>query len=172
MATTYTVTAQQRTQDTATVTASGDASGGVTYPISDTQQWNASGGDAPTLSGILSGQFTAAAGDLLLAHATDPLQGMGDASYSPGFTVAGSKLKRIRIKNTDGTNMVTVKRGAANGLPILDTAGAGVPIGPGDTFDLTIKAGMAALSTGSNDKLTVSVSGGSPVCDIEVWYGP
>jgi hypothetical protein len=127
---------------------------------------------APTISGFLSGVFVAAAGDLLLAHATDPLQAMGDAAYSDGFTVAGSKLKFLFIRNNDGTNSVTISRGATNGLPVFDAAGDSVTLGPGDWFLFFKKAGTAALVTGTNDKLTIAVSGGTPSCDIVAVYGP
>lgn len=53
----------------------------------------ASGGDAPTISGFLAGSIIAAAGDLLLAHDTDPFGSMGSAAYSAGFSPASAKIK-------------------------------------------------------------------------------
>ncbi len=119
----------------------------------------------------MRGTGTAAAGDLLLAHATDPLQGMGDAAYAPGFTVASSKLKTLVIQNTDSTDSITVARGAANGLPVFDAASDAITLAPGDFFIYHKKAGTAALTTGSNDKLTISVSAGSPTFEIMAIYG-
>lgn len=132
----------------------------------------AAGGSAPTISGFLAGEITAAAGDLLLAHATDPFQGMGSEAYSPGFTPASSKIKALYIRNTDDTNTITIARGATNGLPIFDAAEDSITLAAGDCFFYYKKAGTAALTTGSNDKLTISVGAGSPTADVVVIYGP
>ena len=151
---------------------SGDRTGSEVATASDSITFAAAGGDAPTLSGFLSGTAAAAAGDWLLAHATDPLQGMGDAAYSEGFAVAGTKLKLLYIKNNNSTNSATIARGATNGLPLFDTAGDSITLAPGDIFLFYKKAGTAALTTGSNDKLTVSVSGGTPSLTVVAAYGP
>lgn len=151
---------------------SGDRTGSEVASASDSLTFAAAGGDAPTLSGFLSGTATAAAGDWLLAHATDPLQGMGDAGYSEGFTVAGAKLKLLYVKNNDSTNSVTIARGATNGLPLFDAASDSITLAPGDIFLFFKKAGGAALTTGSNDKLTLSVSAGAPSLTVIAAYGP
>lgn len=152
---------------------SGERGGGESADFLLSAALAAAGGDDPTLSGFVQGTLVAAAGDLLLAHATDPLQAMGSARYSEGFTVAGSKLKLLVIRNNDPTNSVTIIRGAANGLPIFLAAGDGVTLGPGQVLFLYNPAGLtAALTTGSNDKLTVSVSAGTPSCDFLAAYGP
>lgn len=151
----------------------GDYSGGQEAEERLSVTFAAAGGTAPTLSGFLMGTADAAAGDWLLAHATDPFQGMGDATYSAGFTVAGTKLKLLYIKNEDATNSVTIIRGAANGLPIFAAAGDGLTILPGGVLLLYDPAGLtAALTTTSNDKLTLSVSGGSPDLTVLCGYGP
>jgi hypothetical protein len=124
------------------------------------------------VSGFLAGQFTAAAGDLLLAHATDPLGAMGSETYSAGFSPASSKLKILAIQNTDATNTVTVARAAANGLPIFAAAGDGTTLDAGGCFFWFNKAGTAALTTGTNDALTISVGGGTPICNLVAIYGP
>ena len=149
-----------------------DRTGAERDVISEAITFAASGGTAPTISGFFKGVATIAAGDWLLAHASDPLQGMGDARYSEGFAVAGTKLKLLMVKNLDSTNSITIARGAANGLPIFDAAGDAVTLAPGDIFLFYKKAGTAALTTGSNDKLTLSASAGSPTCDVRAWYGP
>jgi hypothetical protein len=152
---------------------SGDRDGGEEARAALSVAFAPTGGTAPTLSGFLKGTVAAAAGDLLLAHATDPLQGMGDARYSEGFAVAGTKLKLLFIQNNDPTNSVTIIRGAANGLPIFAAAGDGLTILPGGVLFLYDPAGLtAALVSGSNDKLTASVSGGTPSCEIICGYGP
>lgn len=134
----------------------------------------ASGGTAPTISGFFRGVAVCAAGDWLLAHATDPLQSMGDATYSTGFTVASSKLKLLLVQNLDSTNTITIIQGAINGLTIFDAASHGVKIGPGGIWLFYDKAGSlsGALTTGSNDKLTISVSAGSPNAQVSCYYGP
>jgi len=130
----------------------------------------ASGG-TPTISGWFQGTVTCAAGDWLLAHATDPLQAMGSATYCQGFTVASSKLKLLYIRNTDSTNSITIARKASTGLPIFDTAGDSVTLAPGDIFCYYKKAGTAALTTGSNDGLTIAVSAGNPTAYVLAVYG-
>jgi hypothetical protein len=155
------------------VTASGDPiSGNMKLAEVFSAVLAASGGTAPTVSGFLAGTFVAAAGDLLLAHATDPLGSMGSETYSAGFTVASSKLKVLAIRNNDATNTVTIVRAAANGLPIFAAAGDGTTLDAGGFFLWHNKAGTAALTTGSNDALTISVGGGTPSCDIVAIYGP
>lgn len=153
---------------------SGDRDGteAAAYRIQTT--FAAAGGTAPTISGFLKGNIVAAAGDILLAHATDPFQAMGDAVYSTGFTVASSKLKYIYIEHTDtsGSNTITIARKTSTGLPIFDTAGDSVTLSPGDYFERLMKAGTAALTTGSNDGLTISISGGTPGALIICAYGP
>lgn len=155
-------------------TLSGDKEGSERAGVSYTATFAAAGGTAPTLSGFLKGTVTlsSSSGDILLAHATDPFQSFGDSGYSEGFTVAGSKLKWLSLKNTDASNSITIARAASNGLPIFDTAGDSVTLAPGDVFTLYKPAGTAALTTGSNDALTVSRSGGTPTLEVVAGYGP
>ncbi|MDO8607689.1 MAG: hypothetical protein Q7R40_14215 [Phaeospirillum sp.] len=149
-----------------------DASAGPALRILQSLTWAFTGGDAPTIAGWLySAEVTCAAGDWLLAHATDPFQGMGDSVYPTGFIVAGSKLKLLYIRNTDPTNTITIVQGAVNGLPIFVAAGDGITLASGDWNCLYKKAGTAALTTGSNDKLTISVGAGSPTCEVAAFYG-
>lgn len=125
------------------------------------------------VDGWFKGTMIAAAGDILLAHATDPLGAMGDAAYSDGFAPAGKKLKLLIIRNNDLVNSITVKRKASVGLVIFDTAGAGISLTPGGVYcylDPT-GAGTGALTTGANDALTIGVSGGAPTADVLAVYG-
>lgn len=172
MATTATYSANLDLGGSAQALLGGDRSGTEVDKFREIIAWAAAGGSAPTISGFFKGVATVAAGDWLLAHATDPLGTMGDATYSEGFVVAGSKLKLLMIKNLSTTDSITVARGAANGLPIFDAAGDSVTLAPGDIFLFYKKAGTAALTTGSNDKLTLTPSAGSPTCDVRAWYGP
>lgn len=170
MANTYTYTGTLSLAAKLKNTFGGDQVGSVYAEIAKAATFKPSGGDA-VITGFVYGTLTVAAGDLLLAHATDPLQGMGDAVYSTGFTVAGSKLKLLYIENTHASLSITVARGAANGLPIFDAAGDSVTLAPGDVLFIYKPAGTAALTTGSNDKLTLQPSSGSPTAKILVGYG-
>jgi hypothetical protein len=174
MATTTAYSGTTSIIQTLTCVLSGEKTGSENAQISKNLTWAAAGGTAPTISGWLIGTGTAAAGDLLLAHATDPLQGMGDATYSEGFTVASTKLKGLYLENLSTTagQDITIIRGAANGLPIFAAAGDGITLAPGDFIYLFIKAGTAALTTTSNDKLTLSVAAGSPTFRLVAAYGP
>lgn len=156
----------------ARVAFSGDSTGGRTAEETINLIFAAAGGTDPTLSGFLKGTVTVAAGDILLAHATDPFQGMGDATYSDGFTVAGAKLKLIVCRNAHATASITVSRAASNGLPIFAAAGDGITIPPGGFFCLYLPTGTAALTTGSNDALTLAPSAGSPTLEVTAFYGP
>jgi hypothetical protein len=133
----------------------------------------AAGGTDPTISGWVNGTITVAAGDLLMAHATDPFQGMGDSSYGPpGFTVASTKLKLLYMKNLHATISINVIRGAANGLPVFTAAGDGIDIPAGGALLIYYPTGTAALTTTSNDKLTLAPASGSPTMDVLAIYGP
>ena len=172
MATTATYSAGLKIDGYASAALGTDRSGSEIDRIFENIVFAAAGGTAPTISGFFKGTATCAAGNWLLAHATDPLQGMGDAGYSEGFTVASSKLKLLMVKNTDTTNSITLSRGTTNGLPIFDAADDAITLAPGDVFFFYKKAGTAALTTGSNDKLSITVSAGSPTCEVRAWYGP
>lgn len=168
----YTYAGTLQLSITATATASGDPVSGVhSLAESLTATLAASGGSAPTITGFLAGSITCAAGDLLLAHDTDPFQAMGSDSYSAGFSPAGTKIKAIYFRNTDSTNTITISRGAANGLPIFAAAEDAITLAAGDAFFRYIKAGSAALTTGTNDKLTIAVGAGAPTADVVVIYG-
>ena len=168
--TTYSGTVQLAINFNCAFSGDRDGSEAAAYRLLTT--FAASGGTAPTISGFLKGTITAAAGDILLAHATDPLQSMGDAGYSEGFTVASTKLKFLYIENLDTTNTITISRGTTNGLPIFNAADDAITLAAGDFFCYYKKAGTAALTTGSNDKLTIAVGGGSPTATIIAAYGP
>lgn len=134
--------------------------------------FSAAGGTAPTLSGFVKGSIVVASGDILMAHASDPFQSMGSAEWSPGFIPASSKLKLLYIKNTHASLSITIARAASNGLPVFDAASDALTLGPGDVFLWTKQAGTAALTTGSNDALTLTPSSGSPTATVVALYGP
>lgn len=173
MATTYSYAGESRIEYELRAAFAGDSEGGRVARIAHRTLWSAAGGSVPTISGWLKGTFTAAAGDLLLAHATDPLQGMGDSIYSDGFTVAGSKLKALYIRNGDAAQSMTILRGALLGLPIFVNPSDGITIQPGGRVWLEFPTGTDALASGGNDKLEVTVSGAhTAASDILAIYGP
>jgi hypothetical protein len=172
MATTATYSGALSLGVTVTAALGGDRSGTSVDTAGLSAALAPTGGTAPTISGSFKGTATCAAGDWLLAHASDPLGTMGDATYSTGFTVASSKLKVLMVVNLDSTNSITIARGTTNGLPIFNAADDAITLAPGDCFFYYKQAGTAALTTGSNDKLTISVSGGSPTATVMAVYGP
>lgn len=172
MATTYELSGSLSISHFFQVAFETDASGGYRVSLNESIVFNDAGGSEPDIQGFFKGTGSISAStDLLLAHASDPLQGAGDATYSPGFTVAGSKLKFLYIKNTDDTESLTISRGAANGLPVFDAAGDAITLPPGGIFLFYPKTGTAALTTGSNDKLTVAPSANTVTFDIVAGYG-
>lgn len=158
-----------------TATLSGDKSGLETVKDDLSITWAAAGGTAPTLTGALYGPISVTgAQDILLAHATDPLQGTGDATYTEGGTPSAgvSKLKFLRVRNTHATATLAVARKAANGLPIFSAASDAIVIEPGGYWDWYAPAGSAALTTGSNDGLTLTPSAGTVTGFLMAAYGP
>lgn len=175
MATTYTYGGTLEISASAQASAGTDWSGTVAAALASSIEFAVSGGTPPTISGFLRGTGTATNGDILIANSTDPLQGMGDSTFSPGFTVAGSKLKFLMVVNNDTTQTITFSNGAANGTTIFDgTNTHGEKIEPGGLWLYYDPTGAlsAALTTGSNDKITVAISGGTPEFDLLAFYGP
>ncbi len=159
---------------TATATLGTDWAGGQRIPsIANAITLAAAGGTAPTISGWLYGTVTLTeAATLLLAHATDPFAGAGDSGYCLGFTVASSKLKILYIKNTSATQTIAVARAAANGLTVFDAASDAITLAAGDIMCWYKPAGTAALTTGSNDGLTLTPSLTGATAIICAIYGP
>ena len=174
MATTYSFSGSLTLTILAQVVFSGETVGIQQGKYSRSITMDPTGGDAPTVSGFLSGgiDISTTPVDMLLAAATDPLQGAGSAEYSPGFTVAGSKIKYFYLRNSHATGSITISRGAANGLPIFDAASDAITVLAGSMVLLEFKAGTAALTTTSNDKLTIVGSAAHITADILVVYGP
>lgn len=168
MSTTRTHSGTLKIDSVARVMQTGDEEGTLEGRHLKNVTYSAAGGSAPTISGYLVGTVSPAIGtDYLLAAATAPF-----GAYAPGFVVAGTKIKEIIFYNTDTTYSVVVARKAANGAPILDATLDSVTLQPGAQFVLTFPAGTAALTTGSNDGITLTPSGGTPAVFILVKYGP
>lgn len=171
MATTRAYSGTWRSSLLLQILATIDASGGEAVNKQDSVTFAASGGTAPTITGWLNGALSVTGAiTLLLAHATDPLQGAGDATYSPGFTVAGSKPKLLRIVNTHASASLVVSR-PVNGFPFPDAQGDAITIPAGGKIMMEWPAGLATLSTGSNDALTLTPSTGTVTGEITVVYG-
>ncbi len=173
MATTYSYSGSLLFTLLASVAFSGETTGTQQSKKQLTITFDPSGGDAPTISGFLSGSLSFSGSvDMLLADPTDPTQAAGTAAYSPGFTVAGSKIKAFYLRNTSTTASITIARGAANGVPIFDAASDAITIPAGGMIYIEYRAGTAALTTTSNDKLTRTSSSGTATADMVVIYGP
>jgi hypothetical protein len=149
----------------------GDTTGGPRASIGGTAiQWNPTGGGAPTFAAFLHGTIVAANSDLLLANA-DPFQSMGDSVWEDSPTLAGLKVKEFCLINNDPAETVTIEQGATNGLAIFAAAGDGIKVKPnGGRFYWYDPAGVA-FPSGSGDKVTLAVSGGTPSCDVFVRAG-
>jgi len=171
MAKTYSCSAKVDLKTIAYSSVGGDGGGTEVAVRDSTLEFTESA--APKIKGFFNGIATVSgSGDILLAHATDPLQGFGDAGYvPPTFDVASKKITMLRFENLDASASITITRKASVGLPIFDTAGDSVTLAPGDIRIFYFKAGTAALTTGSNDALTLSRSGGSPQLAVTVYYG-
>ncbi len=152
--------------------SSGSQSAGLTQQSID---WAADAGNAPTVSGwVHAAAVAAAAGNWLVADA-DPFGSMGDAVFSPGFTMGTThKIKLFAVINSDSTYSATIINGASAGTTFFDgTASHGVTVEPGGIVFIYDPTGArsGALTTTSNDKMTVSVSGGAPSLEVLIAYG-
>lgn len=172
MATTNAYSGNSAVTLTAQAAFSGDTSGNRRASLSVTRTYAASGGTAPTVSGFLRGLVTVAAGDILLAHASDPFGAMGDSTWYDGFAPASSKLKALLLKNCHASIGITVSRGAANGLPFLAAASDAFYLQPNGLFFMEWPDGLAALTTGSNDKITLAPDSGNPTMELMAVFGP
>jgi hypothetical protein len=151
---------------------SGDATGTEIFEDPLTTQWDAAGGDVPTGTAAFKGTATiTGAQDLLLADATDPLQGTGAGSWSRDAAVSGVlKLKYLRIRIVSGAKL-TVARGAANGLPIFSAAGDGLQFGKLFEWFDDDGAVTGVVTTGASDKVTCTPSTGTVVAVVLTVWG-
>ncbi len=159
-----------------TVLFGGDTTGSETGALTlQSIDWGADGGTAPTVSGwVHAAAVAAASGNWLIAD-PDPFQAMGDAIFSPGFTMGTThKVKLFAVINSDLVNSATIINGASAGTTLFDgTASHGVTVEPGGIAFIYDPNGTrsGALTTTSNDKMTVSVSGGAPSLEVLIAYG-
>lgn len=178
MAATYATTGSLDLQAYFQATGSVDVTGALKKAISLAITFTESGGTEPDLAGFLSGTGSiSGAVDMLLANATDPMQGAGDAIYfPPAYAPSGTgKIKFVYFKNTTaaGGGKLKIERGALNGLPIFDAAGEGLEIPAQGALMLCLYDGSVggAITTTSNDKLTVTPSTGTVTFEMVVAYG-
>lgn len=149
---------------------SGDFTGSQVFEDAVTAQLAA--GVWPTPAGALKGTWSSSgAASLLLAHATDPFQGAGDAGYSEGFTPGtGYEVFFIRIRNTHASAYLKVEMGATNGFPLFDAAGEGAKVYAGGHMDFSNPAGWGAIESGVSDLLTLTPETGTVTAVITVFY--
>lgn len=103
-----------------------------------------------------------------LAHATDPLQGLGNAAPAQGYTPATHKLCAIYMENQSATVTVTVIAAATNTLAGCGWAASDVmwSLQPYGVFGGTFPAGSTALTAGSNDGVTLTAS--ATTADVKI----
>lgn len=158
-------------------TLGGDTSGEQKGTVNKSITFSASGGSAPTISGFFSATATlnGSAANLLLAHATNPFTNLnaGTVTYSDGFTVASSKLKLLIFENLDNSIAITIGTPSANRFELIQANSQSLrALAAGDIFMFYMKAGSAALTTGSNDAIALTPASGSPTLQVSAFYGP
>lgn len=179
MAVTYTYSGSLNYNFNATVTFGGDQGGNQQGTFSPTIiSFGTSGGSAPTLSGFVKGSVNATTGtaNLRLAHATNVFVSCGGtATYSDGFTVAGSKVKLLAFQNNDTTASITIVSATANGFTLMSTTASSLaPLLPGGIHTFYFPSGWPSggLTAGTNDQLGILADVGSPSLTVLVCYGP
>lgn len=177
MAVTYELSGQHSLTAFFQATASGDRTGAEKVSLSQSITFNDAGGSEPDLQVFLNGTGTVSNGSpitILLAAASDPLAGSGDAGYyPPDQTGASKKLKYIRIRNTTaaGGGTLQVEGATGNVCPVFDAAGDSITIRPQGHFELYQYDGLAAMTSLANDGLTLTSSSGAVTYSITVAYG-
>lgn len=180
MAVTYTFSGSAQFNIQAQVAFGGDQAGQQSVSFNPgIITFAASGGTAPTMTGFVAGtaNATTATLNLLLAHATNILNAFtATAVYSDGFTVAGSKVKYLCIKNTDAANTLTIKTPVtAIQFPVIQaTAQSFAALNPGGIFQWYDPTGLPStgLTTGTNDALTLVSNSGTCGFSVMVIFGP
>ena len=173
MSTTYSNSGGARLEIELVSRFGGDSGGSRIGRMQQTVAWEPVGGASPQLSGWLRGAFLPAAGELRLAHPTDPLGGMGDSQYSDGLTPEGARLHGFWVKNNDAAASLTLTRAVSGGAPIFEVAGDGLTLGPGEQCLLLFTGGRGPLQNGISDGVTIAVSAAfTTAADIFVIYGP
>ncbi len=172
---TYTLAAQLDLTATFSAVASGDNTGNLSASIIQSLTFDVDGGTVPTVSAWVHGTVVAAAGNWLIAD-PDPFQSQGNAVFQPPLFAMSTthKLKFLYVANNDGTYAVTMINGASAGTTIFDgTASHGNKIEPGGFFLDYDPAGIksGALTTTTNDKITLSVAGGTPSLEVLMGFG-
>ena len=144
---------------------SGDYGSGVSAKsqINRSFSGQANADSVPTGGGRAVITLAGGANSLLLGNTT-PFAGF---AWMPGFDPGGKKLVGLLLINLDATYTVAVIRGATNGLPIFDAASHGVTLAANGGAHLYLNPAGLTLTSGSNDLLTLTPSGGTP--QVEVW---
>jgi hypothetical protein len=120
-------------------------------------------------------EVTCEAGEWHLADLTDPFQGMGDSLWNDDQTPVGKSLNMLLVISADDNeDSVTIRVPAANGCPILKGTTPAYEIKPGGVFLFLDPTGelVSALARGTNDIITIEISGGAPVVSVLAIVGP
>lgn len=130
------------------------------------QEYNDGGtGGALKSQGVLAGSISiTGATDYLLGAATAPF-----GSYNAGFTANGKLVKHIIIKNT-GAVELRLKKKATGGFGIFSGSTDYMPIPAGQTVVIPTH-GTTAITTGTDDGITITPASGTGTADIVVLYG-
>lgn len=123
-------------------------------------------------AGWLYGRPVCQAGNWSIASATNPFGAMGNMLYSRNLAPGGKVVKLFYVRNLDPTNSVTLTRAATNGCPLFNAASAGIVIPAGGMFLFIDPTGttIPALTTGTNDAITIAVSAGTPQVEVLIAY--
>ncbi len=130
-----------------------------------------SGGTEPDLATFLVVESLDVTGatSYLLAAAAAPF-----GSYMRGLAPAAGvdKVKAFYVENLHASASIALIRKTAGGLTLFDTATAGLTIPAGAFVLMSPHNGGAALTTTSNDGITITPSAGTVPVKIIVGYGP
>lgn len=177
MANTRTPTGSVQASATLTHTLAGDEVGSPTMTLANTQAILA-GAALPNIDGDTGfygvATCTSTPTDIELAHATDPLQGLGDATQFQAQSPASKKLKALMMKNLSAAAYIDVTNHATLGLAGMGWAASQLikRIMPNGCLLWTDPAGSTAMVNDTNDHVTLTAQTGTPTLAILAIYGP
>lgn len=108
-----------------------------------------------------------------VAHATDPLQGLGDVAPAQGYVPTGKKLRALKLENLSAADSITASIPATLGL-----AGTGLAandkiavLQPRAGWGQTFPNNTTGLTAGTNDAIALVASANTPQLRITVYLG-
>ena len=177
MATTRTPTGSVQATHSLSHTLTGDEVGSPTISLQNQQSVQA-GAALPNIDGDTGfhgvATVTTTPTDIELAHATDPLQALGDATQFQGQSPASKKLKALLLKNLSAASYIDVKMPATLGLAGLGFAASQLikRIMPNGHLSWSDPGGSTAMVNDTNDHLELTAQVGTPQLEILAIYGP